>query len=65
MNANGLHRWLKERCPGQPQITCDTANAVACNIVAFRDDAVVQPVASRSVLQRIRRMPAPYPRSSR
>ena len=46
MNANVLHRWLKEHRLGQHQSACDTANAVACDIAALRDDAVVQPVAT-------------------
>lgn len=38
MNANVLHRWLKEHRLGQHQITCDTAPAVACDIAARLDN---------------------------
>lgn len=38
MNANVLHRWLKEHRLGQHQITCDTAPAVACDIAVRLDN---------------------------
>ncbi|WP_159912456.1 transposase [Pantoea sp. 18069] len=39
MNANVLHRWLKEHRLGQHQPACDTAYALAYDIAARRDDA--------------------------
>ena len=46
MNANVLHRWLKEHRLGQHQIACDTASAVACDIAAHCDDAAAVPVTN-------------------
>ena len=43
MNANVLHRWLKEHRLGQHQLACDTAHAVACDIAPHRDDAAAAP----------------------
>ena len=39
MNANVLHRWLKEHRQGLHQSACDTAHAVACGIAPQCDDA--------------------------
>lgn len=40
MNANVLHRWLKEHRLGRHQIDCDMAAPVACDIAAHCDDAL-------------------------
>ena len=39
MNANVLHRWLKEHRLCQRQIACDMAPAVVCDVAAHCDDA--------------------------
>ena len=44
MNANVLHRWLKEHRLGRLQPTGDTAPPVACDVVAHCDDAAAAPV---------------------
>ncbi|MEG1679480.1 MAG: transposase [Stenotrophomonas sp.] len=46
MNANVLHRWLKEHRLGQHQITCDTAPAVACDIAARLDNEAAPSTAN-------------------
>ena len=46
MNANVLHRWLKEHRLGQHQIACDTVPAVPCDIAAHCDDAAAVPVTN-------------------
>ncbi|HBO9983978.1 MULTISPECIES: transposase [Pseudomonadota] len=53
MNANVLHRWLREHRLGLHQSDCDTAHAVASGIVPHRDDAAAQPVAN------VQAIPAP------
>jgi hypothetical protein len=45
MNANVLHRWLKEHRQGLHQSACDTAHAVACGIAPHCDDAAAEPMA--------------------
>jgi len=47
MNANVLHRWLKEHRQGLHQSACDTAHAVACGIAAHCDDAAAEPMADQ------------------
>lgn len=44
MNANVLHRWLKEHRLCQRQIACDMAPAVVCDVAAHCDDAAAAPV---------------------
>ena len=46
MNANVLHRWLKEHRLGQHQSTCDTAHADASGIAPHCDDAAAEPMAN-------------------
>ncbi len=46
MNANVLHRWLREHRLGRHQIACDTVPAVACDIAAHADDAAAVPVVN-------------------
>ena len=46
MNANVLHRWLKEHRLGQHQPACDTAHAVACDIAVHLDDAAASSAAN-------------------
>lgn len=46
MNANVLHRWLKEHRLGLHRIACDTVPAVACDIAAHADDAGAVPVVN-------------------
>jgi len=47
MNANVLHRWLKEHRLGLHQSACDTAShAVASGTALHCDDAAAQPVAN-------------------
>lgn len=46
MNANVLHRWLKEHRLGRHQIDCDTVPAAACGIAAHGDDAAAVPVVN-------------------
>lgn len=60
MNANVLHRWLKEHRLGLHQSACDTEQAVACDIAPYRDDAVAQPAAKAQPV----RGPAHQPHSS-
>jgi transposase-like protein len=42
MNANVLHRWLKEHRLGLHQSACDTTHAVACDIAPHCDDAAAE-----------------------
>lgn len=44
MNANVLHRWLREHRLGLHQIACATAPVVACDIAVHCDDATAVPV---------------------
>ena len=60
MNANVLHRWLKEHRLGLHQIACDTAPAVACDIAAHGDDAAAVPVVNAPPVG----IPAHSPRTS-
>ncbi|MBS7777666.1 transposase [Acidovorax sp. CCYZU-2555] len=46
MNANVLHRWLKEHRLGRHQIDCDMAAPVGCDIAAHSDDAAAVPVVN-------------------
>lgn len=46
MNANVLHRWLKEHRQGLHPSACDTAHAVACGIAAHCDDAAAEPMVN-------------------
>ena len=46
INANVLHRWLKEHRLGQHQPACDTAHAVACDIAVHLDDAAASSAAN-------------------
>ena len=46
MNANVLHRWLKEHRLGQHQSACDTAHADASGIAPHCDDAAAEPMAN-------------------
>lgn len=48
MNANVLHRWLKEHRMGQHQIVCDTAPVVECDIAAHCDDAAASVANAQS-----------------
>ena len=45
MNANVLHRWLKEHRQGLHPSACDTAHAVVCGIAPHCDDAAAEPMA--------------------
>ena len=44
MNANVLHRWLREHRLGRHQIACATVSAVASDIDVHCDDAAAVPV---------------------
>ena len=46
MNANVLHRWLKEHRLGQHQSACDTAHADASGIAPHCADAAAEPMAN-------------------
>ena len=46
MNANVLHRWIKEHRLGRDQSACDTAHAVACDIAVHLDDAAASSAAN-------------------
>ena len=46
MNANVLHRWLKEHRQGLHQSASDTAHAVACCIAPHCDDATGKPMVN-------------------
>lgn len=46
MNANVLHRWLKEHRQGLHQSASDTAHAVACCIAPHCDEAAAEPVVN-------------------
>ena len=60
MNANVLHRWLKEHRLGLHQPTCDTAHAVASGIAPHCDDAAAEPMANAQPV----RAPAHLPHAS-
>ncbi len=53
MNANVLHRWLKEHRLGLHQSACDTAHPVASGIAPHCDDAAAELVAN------VQAIPAP------
>ena len=68
MNANVLHRWLKEHRLGQHQSACDTAHDVACDIAPHFDDELVSPWSIHSLfvpqhIRPIRCLPTPHPPS--
>ena len=46
MNANVLHRWLKEHRQGLHPSACDTAHAVVCGIAPHCDDAAAEPMVN-------------------
>ena len=60
MNANVLHRWIREHRLGLHQPGCNTGQAVACDIAAHRDDAAAQPAANAPPV----RVPAHLPHAS-
>ena len=60
MNANVLHRWLKEHRLGQHQSACDTAHADASGIAPHCADAAAEPMANAQPV----RAPAHLPHAS-